>query len=111
MSIAANSGGILGLFMGFSFISIAEIVYFVFLRPIFKFVLPQKYRKSAILRRISGDFKVSSIYVIVSSFLRMTTEIIDFFVVLLFQENKNWLPEEICKASTKASFLERTLRQ
>ncbi|XP_037941630.1 pickpocket protein 28, partial [Teleopsis dalmanni] len=31
----SNTGGIMGLFMGFGFISIAEIVYFTFLRPIF----------------------------------------------------------------------------
>ncbi|KAM7345172.1 pickpocket 12 isoform 2-T2 [Cochliomyia hominivorax] len=38
----SNIGGIMGLFMGFSFISVAEIVYFSILRPIFKFVLPKK---------------------------------------------------------------------
>ncbi|XP_075167156.1 pickpocket 12 [Haematobia irritans] len=65
----SNTGGILGLFMGFSFISVAEIVYFSILRPIFKFVVPTKYRKSANIRRNS--------------------------------ENKNWLPEEIFKSTTK----------
>lgn len=42
----ANIGGIMGLFMGFSFISVAEIVYFSFLRIIFKFVLPRKFKNT-----------------------------------------------------------------
>ncbi|XP_059226078.1 pickpocket protein 28 [Stomoxys calcitrans] len=66
----SNTGGILGLFMGFSFISVAEIVYFSVLRPVFKFVVPKKYRKSAHIRRVS--------------------------------ENKNWLPDEITKATRKS---------
>lgn len=38
----------MGLFMGFSFISVAEIVYFSILRPIFKFVLPKKFKNISV---------------------------------------------------------------
>ncbi|XP_053965737.1 pickpocket protein 28 [Anastrepha ludens] len=44
------TGGIMGLFMGFSFISVAEIIYFAFLRPIFEFILPLR-RKRMIERK------------------------------------------------------------
>ncbi|XP_019890715.1 pickpocket protein 28 [Musca domestica] len=70
----SNTGGILGLFMGFSFISIAEIVYFSLLRPIFKFVVPEKDRNSAVITQVRAAPKV----------------------------NKNWLPEEICRVATKS---------
>ncbi|XP_036333953.1 pickpocket protein 28 isoform X2 [Rhagoletis pomonella] len=36
----SNTGGIMSLFMGFSFISVAEIIYFAFMRPLFDLVLP-----------------------------------------------------------------------
>lgn len=45
--MSANIGGIMGLFMGFSFISLAEIIYFTLLRPIFKFVLPKKFENNS----------------------------------------------------------------
>ncbi|XP_073847825.1 pickpocket protein 28-like [Musca autumnalis] len=63
----SNIGGILGLFMGFSFISIAEIIYFAFFRPIFKFLIPKKYRNSMLITQVRAAPQV----------------------------NKNWMPEEI----------------
>nr|XP_036231447.1 pickpocket protein 28 [Bactrocera oleae] len=46
----SNTGGIMGLFMGFSFISVAEVIYFAFMRPIFELILPVR-RKRMIQRR------------------------------------------------------------
>lgn len=40
----ANTGGIVGLFMGFSFISISEMVYYIILLPATQFLLPEKWK-------------------------------------------------------------------
>ncbi|XP_019890716.2 pickpocket protein 28-like isoform X1 [Musca domestica] len=75
----SNSGGILGLFMGFSFISVAEIVYFLLLRPISKFLLPKRYRKSPLLIQVRPAPK----------------------------KYKHWLPDEICRVGTKSYYAKR----
>ncbi|XP_037806112.1 pickpocket protein 28 [Lucilia sericata] len=67
----SNIGGIMGLFMGFSFISVAEIVYFSILRPVFKFVLPRKFKNASLKNRLQTNVEVKS--------------------------NPNWLSHEICK--------------
>ncbi|XP_055844441.1 pickpocket protein 28-like [Episyrphus balteatus] len=43
----SNTGGLMGLFMGFSFISLAELVYFAFIRPLRRF-LHRHLRKTSI---------------------------------------------------------------
>lgn len=45
----ANTGGLLGLFMGFSVVSILEIIYFVTLRPYYKYVKHMKNNKKMIV--------------------------------------------------------------
>lgn len=42
----------MSLFMGFSFISVAEVIYFAFMRPIFEFILPLRRRRRMIERRV-----------------------------------------------------------
>lgn len=49
-SFAANTGGLLGLFMGFSVLSIVEILYFLTLRPLCELI---KYKKSIQKKRRS----------------------------------------------------------
>ncbi|XP_055910461.1 pickpocket protein 28-like [Eupeodes corollae] len=47
----SNTGGLMGLFMGFSFISLAELVYFAFMRPFHRF-FQQRVNKSPTIIRI-----------------------------------------------------------
>lgn len=53
----SNIGGLLGLFMGFSFVSIVEIVYFFSLRPFFR--SPNKIPSRRMSNTISKLVKVS----------------------------------------------------
>ncbi|XP_067633200.1 pickpocket protein 28 [Eurosta solidaginis] len=41
----SNTGGIMGLFLGFSFISVAEIIYFAFMRPICELITTLRKRR------------------------------------------------------------------
>ncbi|XP_017493088.1 PREDICTED: pickpocket protein 28-like [Rhagoletis zephyria] len=52
----SNIGGIIGLFFGFSFISLAELVFYAILRPIRMLIVSQTYRftRSVKLRRMKS---------------------------------------------------------
>lgn len=65
---AANSGGLLGLFMGFSVISVAEIIFYMTMRPYFAMrqlrreeLLARKAKKMGILNGKNRDLKVAAI--------------------------------------------------
>lgn len=60
LTLTASVGGLIGLFFGFSFISVAEIIFYTFIRPCRKPVSNKKCRKIKVINSASDVSRKSS---------------------------------------------------
>ncbi|XP_001986438.2 pickpocket protein 28 [Drosophila grimshawi] len=57
----SNIGGVMGLFLGFSVISIAELIYFLILKPIGEFITWKPFRMSMCLKEVPDEVEADGI--------------------------------------------------